>query len=41
MLRLKNRHIFNFRVMAVRDKVMDVIVEKYILISGFLTFLEV
>ena len=38
----KNRHILNFiHVMAVREKSMNVIVEKYILISRFLTFLEV
>ena len=37
----KNRHILNFRVMAVRDKAMNVFTEKYILISGFLAFLEV
>ena len=39
----KNRHILNFRVMAVRDirLYMNVFVEKYVLISGFLDFLEV
>ena len=31
----KNRHILNFRVMAVSD--MNVFVEKLILISGFLS----
>ena len=37
----KSRHILNFRVMAVRDKVMNVFVEKYILILGFLAILGV
>ena len=41
----KNKHTLNFRVMEVRDrhKAMNVFIEKYILISGFLRipFLEV
>ena len=42
MLRLKT-DILNFTVMAVRDirLYMNVFVEKYVLISGFLDFLEV
>ena len=34
----KNRHILNFRVMAVRDKKVEI---QYLLISGFVPFLEV
>ena len=37
----KNRHVLNFRVMAVRDKAVNVFIKKYILISGYLAFLEV
>ena len=40
MLCLKQAH-FKFRVMAVRDKAMNVFDEKYILISGFVALLEV
>ena len=38
----RNSNILNFRVMEVQDiQLCNVSVEKYILISGFLAFLEV